>query len=493
MSTHPEATRLNLAYYRKQAKALLKAVHAGDPDALARIARHSPNTAPALHHAQLTIARERGFPSWPRFRAFIFQSTLDFQGLAGAFIDAALSDLRRAEEILADHPEIAGAGLYVALVLGDVERVRQALEKTPELVAIKGGPRDWQPLLYVCFSRFAQGESSRAATLTETARVLLRRGAHPNTSYTDTRWPDSPLSVLYGATGINDNPALALALLEAGANPNDNESLYHSTEHSSLVCMKLLLSHGALPAGSNALKHILDREDLEGLRLLLNAGADPNEVGPLGATALHWAVWRGRSATAIAMLLDSGAALDARRKDGRTAYALAAIGGQTEIAALLEARGANPELSALDRFVAAGASADPAQLGRLLAEAPAIAKAPENERLLIDLASSHRTAAVRALLAAGVPVDSRDGGGATALHWACWKGYADLVELLLDRRASLTIQDNQFHAPPPGWFDHGLHHCNEEGGDYPQVARLLLAAGATITATAKLYNEGEAG
>ncbi len=147
-------------------------------------------------------------------------------------------------------------------------------------------------------------------------------------------------------------------MLEAGANPNDNESLYHSTEHSGLACMKLLLEHGALPAGANALKHMLDREDAEGLRLLLNAGADPNEVNPRGETALHWAVRRLRSATIIAILLDSGASLNARRNDGRTAYALAALGGQKEITALPEARGADGELSALDSFVAGRAGAD---------------------------------------------------------------------------------------------------------------------------------------
>src|ERR1022692_2998775 len=92
----------------------------------------------------------------------------------------------------------------------------------------------------------------------------------------------------------------------------------------------------------------------------------------------------------------------------------------------------------------------------------------------------HRTLAVRALLAAGMPVDARGDMGATALHWACWKGYADLVELLLNHGASLTIEDRQFDGTPPGWFGHGVHNCDEGAGDYPQVARLLIAAGATI-------------
>jgi hypothetical protein len=77
MSTQPEAVRLNLEYYRKQAKALLKSARSGNPDSLQRLG----TAVPALHDAQLTIAREQGFPSWPRFQAFITQSELDFQKL----------------------------------------------------------------------------------------------------------------------------------------------------------------------------------------------------------------------------------------------------------------------------------------------------------------------------------------------------------------------------------------------------------------------------
>lgn len=54
------------------------------------------------------------------------------------------------------------------------------------------------------------------------------------------------------------------------------------------------------------------------------------------------------------------------------------------------------------------------------------------------------------------------------------------MKLLLDHGASLTAKDPQYHATPPGWFEHGIQNCSETGGDYPAVARWLLAAGARI-------------
>lgn len=397
-----------------------------------------------------------------------------------SFIDAALSDLKRAEEILTEHPEIVNANLSVALVLGDLSRVEEALKENPAIMGSKVAPRDWEPLLYVCFSRFASKESSRAHELVKSAEMLLRYGANPNAFYIDKDWPDWPLPCLYGATGLNNNPALAEVLLKSGANPNDSESLYHSTEHPDLVCVRLLLEHGASANSINVLKHMLDREDVEGLRLLLAAGADVNATNDRGETALHWAVWRGRSVEIIGMLLDSGGDIDARRNDGRTAYALAVQSGQTETAALLAQRGANTKISAFDQFMGACQTASAQQLEHLLAEAPHMVRSPEIERLLPDLTISHCTAAVRALLAAGIPVDARGDLGGTALHWACWKGYADLVKVLLDYGASLTVEDHQFHGVPAGWLGHGVRNCAECTGDYPLVARLLLTAGATI-------------
>jgi hypothetical protein len=128
-------------------------------------------------------------------------SSMDDQGSAAAFIDAALSDLQRAEEILSGHPQIANAGFFVALVLGDCQRIERALREAPALATDRGGPRNWEPLLYVCFSRFGSGTSRRATQLAETARVILRHGADPNAAFTPADLPDNPLSCLYAATG----------------------------------------------------------------------------------------------------------------------------------------------------------------------------------------------------------------------------------------------------------------------------------------------------
>jgi len=474
---HSEVVRLNLEYYRKQAKALLKHCKAGDANAIQRLTRYQPKqpAASALHDAQLTIAREQGFSSWPRFRAYIVASNLNFQELVAAFIEAATSDLQRAEAILLAHPKIADAGFYVALVLGDHQEVDRVVTESPSLTNAKSGPQSCEPLVYLCFSRYANGRSTRAPQIAKTARLLLSHGADPSTSFLPEHLPNNPLSCLYAATGLNNNADLGLALLEAGANPNDGESLYHSTEHPDLACMKLLLSYGAEPNRANALKHILDREDSEGVRLLLDAGADPNGTNERADTALHWAVWRGRSVKVITTLLDRGADVNAKRKDGRTAYALAILGGQKEIAALLQSRGANTDLSAIDRFVGASTST-----GQQLNAPPIISAPPENADLVPHLAGVHNTAAVRTLLAAGLPIDARGEHGGTALHWACWKGYADLVKLLIEHKASLDIKDRSFHAPPSGWLHHGTQNCGEPGGEYAEVARLLIAAGATM-------------
>lgn len=462
-----ETASLNIEFYRKAAKALLKAARAGERDANDRLkatgsAGEIPKEIHVLHVAQLAIAREQGFASWPRFTAFITESRLDFQGLVTRFIDAATSDLRQARDLLADHPELKGAGVYVALVMGEWQTVAQAIEADPDFATRPSGPDTVEPIVYACFSRFGHHRAPEAADVSLTLRLLLNSGADPNTAFAA---ENGPLSCLYAACGLLGNVEMTRLLLEAGADPDDGESLYHATEQPDLGCLKLLLEHGATVTGSNAVKHILDWESPEGLGLLLEAGGDPNETNPQGDTALHWAVRRGRSVGIVEMLLDAGADIDAVREDGRTAYALAVVSGQTGVAALLAKRGADTRLSAIDAFVAG-------QGGEVPRES---ALSPENARLLTQLAESGNLTKVEALLQAGVPVDARGDGGITALHYAAWRGNAALIKLLLDHGAPLDVADNMYKATPAGYLHHGATHCGE--GDYAESARLMIATG----------------
>src|SRR5262245_15791590 len=78
--------RPDLEQYRKQAKDLLKGHARGGHDVLLRIQQHHPRLAGLtladvaafslkLSDAQLVIAREHGFASWPRFQAHVGETT----------------------------------------------------------------------------------------------------------------------------------------------------------------------------------------------------------------------------------------------------------------------------------------------------------------------------------------------------------------------------------------------------------------------------------
>jgi hypothetical protein len=72
----------DLDHERKRAKELLKALRGGDRKAIARLRSHHPRFADLtpdalraahvkLSDAQLVMAREYGFPSWPSLKAHI--------------------------------------------------------------------------------------------------------------------------------------------------------------------------------------------------------------------------------------------------------------------------------------------------------------------------------------------------------------------------------------------------------------------------------------
>src|SRR5918999_2520397 len=108
------------------------------------------------------------------------------------FIDAAcvpldrghaIGTLERAEAILAAHPEIAGSDIHVAAILGDDATVRRFLAIDPGNATAKGGPRDWDALTHLCFSRYLRLERVRSEGFVRAAAALLDAGASANTGF----------------------------------------------------------------------------------------------------------------------------------------------------------------------------------------------------------------------------------------------------------------------------------------------------------------------
>ena len=91
----PLPARPDLEQLRKQAKDLLKSAHAGQPDALRRFWEHHPEhspSAPSLADAQLVLAREHGFASWPKLKEHIHAVLLDTRDPLELFKDAFHAD-----------------------------------------------------------------------------------------------------------------------------------------------------------------------------------------------------------------------------------------------------------------------------------------------------------------------------------------------------------------------------------------------------------------
>src|ERR1700722_18554552 len=127
---HPDLDQL-----RRQAKELRDGGRRGEPDAVERLARHhgSPATgAVTLAAAQLVVARELGFPSWPQLKAGVEAHATIPERLADIFVAGALDGREReAPAILEAAGDIARYSLRAAAVLGDSEQVRERIAVDP--------------------------------------------------------------------------------------------------------------------------------------------------------------------------------------------------------------------------------------------------------------------------------------------------------------------------------------------------------------------------
>jgi len=470
MDAKPLPYRPSLEQYKKQAKELLKAYRSAEVETIRRIKRNHPRfeklSEPgfeiskfALADAQLVIAREHGFESWPKFTKRIEVINSEAAARANplaAFIEAAIwhGTLESAEAILAAHPEIARASIHVAAILGDDAAVRRFIALDPKNATRKEEPYGGDALVYLCLSKYLRLDKTRSDAFIRAATALLDAGADANSGFWSKDEHREFETALYGADGVAHHAELARLLLERGADPNEEETPYHSPESYDNGAVRALVESGKLNVESltTMLLRKADMHDYEGMKYLLEHGADPNRMTRWKMTALHQAVRRDNSLAHIELMLDHGG--DPKLPnllDGRSGVVMAARRGRGDVLAAFVRRGIPIQMNGVDRLVAACAMNDGAAVHSISEREPQlVAKVlAEGGTLLAEFTGNDNSEGVRLLLDLGVNVAARYEGDpyfdiardSTALHVAAWKAWHKTVKLLIERGAPINAED----------------------------------------------------
>lgn len=221
------------------------------------------------------------------------------------------------------------------------------------------------------------------------------------------------------------------------------------------------------------------------LRRLLNEGADPNrQEGLFSETPLHMAT-RRRRASAVEILLDHGAEIDAKTTGGKTAYAHAIRRGFDEVADLLQKRRANTALNEADRLAVAIVGGDLDGARKILDAYPdtVCTGNPEEDRLLADVAGRNDTRLTQFLINAGADLTTPGLDSGTPLHQAAWFGQPENARLLIDAGAPLDVFDATHGTSPIGWAVHGSRYSGgveERQALYVALVQMLLDAGSSL-------------
>ena len=326
MPVRPLPSHPNLDHLKYQAKDLLKEHAARSPETAQRIREFHPrfdratdleifNAALTLSDAQLTIARESGFPSWTRLKRRIEKPTLSDR-----------LDLRHHERI--EDPVFRRA--VNLLDAGDTTGLRALLELHPKLihqhVLFEGGNYFRWPTLLEFVAENPVRHGTLPSNIVDVTRVILDAGP-------DTTSRNETLMLI--ATGRVPReckvqiPLIDL-LCEYGADPGS--AIRAAAAHDERAAVHELLRLGAkldLPVAA-ALGRITEFKNLfamasaeerhlalalaaqfghaEIIRLLLDAGEDPDRYTS-HAPPLHQAALAGHEEV-VRLLVEHGARLD---------------------------------------------------------------------------------------------------------------------------------------------------------------------------------------
>jgi ankyrin repeat protein len=419
------------------------------------------------------------------------------------FIDAAIwhGGLDRANALLAADPALARGSIYAAAILGDDDTVRRFLAEDPAAATTTVQPLGASALVCLCFSNYLRLDPNRTPAFVRAATALLDAGADPNGGFRSTDACPEFEPAIYGAAGVAHNAALTRLLLERGADPNDNETPYHTPETYDNAALKVLVESGKLTDASlsTMLLRKTDWHDHDGITWLLERGVEPNASTHWGKTALHNAVLSDNDLAIVELLLDHGAdplAIATRPERGsprpghQTAVQMAARRGRGDVLDTFARRGFPIELDGLERLLAACARHDTASAQSIAASDPQIAGElrADGGRFLAWFAGVGNTDGVRLLLDLGVAVDAPfvEGEGyfdvarnSLAIHVAAWRASHATVRLLLERGSPIDTPEGQGRTP----LMLAVRACVDSYWTRrrsPESVKALLDAGASV-------------
>src|SRR5256884_91166 len=337
-------------------------------------------------------------------------------------------------------------------------------------------------------SFFTRAKRPRAEGPALSARRRTALGVHPSARWAG-RHPAGSRPVLRAAPRGARSLPLGQALLDAGAAPNGGVTLPLAASAGDMPVLEALRAHGAdvnqpwASDGATSLYAILNwSRTPEGVTWLLEHGADPNAVfAENGETPLH-VVARAWDVPLAEAMVAHGAEIGRPRADGRTPYAVAELNGNRAVADWLLAQGASPELSEVDRLVAACSRGDRKAAAALLATNPGLRDEITDDHYIAfhQAAERNDVGALEAMLACGFDPNRPDAGiGKTVLHSAAMEGWPDAVRVLLAHGASVHVRDREFKGQPLIWAAEGSRQ-GREGRDFAAVGKLLLDAGSPV-------------
>jgi ankyrin repeat protein len=472
---------LNLEQQKKQARELLRAIRSGNADAFSRLRSHHTRWAAldegtvrqlvSLHDAQFVLAREQGFASWPKLKAYADPSSH------------------------ARHTR-----LFVADVGWITDRVHGLLR-----TRYSAGPaaleqiREWHPR----FSDRSDEEIRQAPFSEEDARLVYAREHGFET------WNDLTTRVDHlasnPATATAEPFMAAFAALRSG-DVGDFEALLRNNPRlagergtNGNTLLNLAVSFAGKPDWKGGVSAI---------EALLAAGSDVNDANDRGWTPLHAAAYANQPEIA-ALLIEKGAALDAEAHGaGGTPLIAALFWGHREVADLLGRHSAapgnlraaaglgvpelvdacfNPDGTLTSEARAARGfyrphsgfpdwqpSTDPQEvldealvwacksgrlvvLERLVRAGARLNADPYRGTPLIWAAVCNRTETLAWLLDHGANINQKatfggltHGQGITALHMAAQNGHMPVVKLLIARGADPSIKDDLYQSTAEG-------------------------------------------